>query len=288
MARDFPSFPQSQYLQTPGAVFQGMQYAVDPRRDEYYSGLLRKVPEVSQQSTATVTWGGDGDVFGVIIDGLAITALALTNDAISAAALNTAVQAYITAQGTALVASVSVLLNVVTVVFGDAVPHTFTALDSGTTSSVVDAEAVASASYARLVYGVGVTLDAGAGFSVIGPDIRPIAGATAGTDDLLGVIAYDFYGQQAAFAISAQGFDSAYLPPGPCYKVVKKGSVCVPWVGTLPTAAGASVYWINNPAAVADKNKFRSDANGAEADLVSAFIEGVIPELNLVRVNFDL
>jgi hypothetical protein len=288
MARNFPSSPQSLYLQTPGAVFQGFQYAVDPRRDEYLSGLLRRVTDVAQQSTATVTYGGDGDVFGVVIDGLAITALALTDDDTSAAALVTAVQAYIDTYGVELIASVAAVANVVTVVFADGLPHTFTALDSGTTSSVVDAEAVASATYARLTYGLGVTLDTGAGFSVIGPNIRPIMGAASGTSSLLGVIAYDFYGQQSADAITAQGYDPAFLIPGPCYKVIKKGSVVVPWVGTLPTAAGSNIYWINDPATLADKNKFRGDANGGEADLVSGFIEGTIPELNLVRVKFDL
>lgn len=288
MARNFPSSPQSQYLQTPGAVFQGFQYAVDPYRDEYLAGLLRKVTDVSQQSTATVTFGVNGDVFGVVVDGLAITALADTDDNTSAAALNTAIQTYITNFGTSLIASSAVLANAVTIVFGDALPHTVTALDSGTTSSVVVPELVAAASYARLTYGLGVTLDTGAGYSVIGPNIRPIRGAESGTDSLLGVITYDFYGQQSAFAIEAQGYDPAFLIPGPCYKVVKKGSVCVPWVGTLPTAAGSEVYWINDPAAADDKNKFRSDANGGEADLVSGFIEGTIPELNLVRVKFDL
>ena len=287
MARNFPSSPQSLYLQTPGAVFQGFQYAVDPRRDEYFSGLIRRVTDVAQQNTITVTYGGDGDVFGVVIDGLALVADALTNDDTSAAALDTAVQAYIDAYGVELLASVNSATNVVTLVFADGLPHTVTALDSGTTSSVV-AESVAPATYARLTYGLGVTLDTGAGYSTIGPNLRPIMGAASGTSSLLGVIAYDFYGQQSADAITAQGYDSDFLIPGPCYKVIKKGSVVVPWVGTLPTAAGSAVYWINDPATLADKNKFRSDANGGEADLVSGFIEGTIPDLSLIRVKFDL
>lgn len=287
MARNFPTGPQTQFYQAPGPLFQGAVYAHDPLRDEYLQGLIRNVTDVAQQNTSTVTFGVNGDVFGLVIDGLAITALADTDDNTSAAALDAAIQAYVTAYGTDLIASSSVLANVVTVVFGDALPHTVTALNSGTTSSVV-AETVAAVSYPRLSYGLGVCLDPNATFDETGPDLRAIVGAQSGSSVLLGVLAYDKAGQMSQYQIDALGFDQNYLAPVNPYKVVKRGSVVVPWVGTLPSAPGSSVYWINNPATLSHKNKFRSDANGGEADLVSAYVEGVIPDLNLVMVKFDL
>jgi hypothetical protein len=92
----------------------------------------------------------------------------------------------------------------------------------------------------------------------------------------------------SAFTVEQVGFDPDFLMPSKGYELVKKGSVVVPWVGTLPTGPTDQVFWINDPAVEADRGKFRSDANGGEADLVSAFVEGVIPEGNLVKVKFDL
>ncbi len=286
-ARTFPNGPQDAFYNIESPFLQGMQYAVDPQRDEIVSGLIRNVTEVAQQSTVTITDGADGDVFGVVIDGLAITTTALTSATIDGDRLKTAIDAYIATYGTALIASCASAVGVVTIVFGDYVPHTVTALDSGTTSSVI-ATSVASASYARLSYGVGVTLDTGAGFDLTGPSLRCIRGATGGSDVLAGVIAYDTGTQMSPYEIEALGFDPAYLAPINPYRVIRKGYVVVPWVGTLPTGPTSAVYWINAPATLSHKNKFRSDVNGGEADLVSAFVEGVLPDHNLVMVRFDL
>lgn len=287
MARTFPAGLQTQYLQAPGPLGQGQIYAHDPLRDEYLQGLILNPTQVAQENTITVTYGVDGDVFGVVIDGLAITAEAATNDDTSAAALDAAIQAYIDTHGTDLIASVDSATNVVTIVFADYVAHTVAALDSGTTSSVV-ATSEAAVSYARLLYGYGVTLDPNATFDTASPYLRPVVGAQGGTSVLAGVLAYSHGNAMPRYEIEALGFDPDYLAPLNPYVLVKKGSVQVPWVGTLPSAPGSSVYWINNPASAGDLNKFRSDANGGEADLVSAYVEGVVPDLNLVKVKFDL
>ena len=285
--RNFPTGAQSEFLVNHGPFFQGTRYAFDQTRDHLISGIIRSVTEVAETNTVTVTFGANGDVFGVVIDGLAITAVAATSDAVSAVALDAAIQSYIDTYGTSLVASVAVATNVVTVVFGDALPHSVTALNSGTTSSVV-AETVAAASYPRLNFGLGVTIDASAGFDLTGPDLRAIKAASSGSDTLLGVLAYDYGAQMSPYQITALGYEVGYLAPVNPYMVVAKGSVVVPWVGTLPTAPGAGVYWINAPATLADRGKWRSDANGGEADLVNGFVEGIIPDANLVKVYFDL
>lgn len=287
MARSFPAGLQTEYYQQPGPLQQGQIYAHDPLRDEFLQALILNPDQVAQENTATVTFGVNGDVFGITIDGLSILAVASTDDATSAAALDAAIQAYIDAYGTDLIASVDSATNVVTIVFGDYLPHTVTAFNSGTTSSVI-AETVPAVSYARLNFGLGVTLDPNATFDTQGPYLRAVVGAQDGSSVLAGVLAYDHGNAMSAYEIESLGFDPAYLAPVNPYKLVKKGSVIVPWVGTLPTAPGSSVYWINAPATASDLNKFRSDANGGEADLVSAFVEGVIPDSNLVKVKFDL
>lgn len=287
MARSFPTGLQTQYLQNPGPLAQGQIYAHDPLRDEVLQAVILNPIEVNQENTVTVTYGGDGDVFGVYIDGFALIAEADTDDDTSAAALDAAIRAYIDAYGTGLIASVEVTANVVTFAFADGLAHTVTEFESGTTTLAV-AQTVDPVSYARLNFGLGVCLDPSATFDMQGPNLRAVTGAQDGSSVLAGVLAYDHGNAMTPYEIEALGYDPAYLAPQNPYKLVKKGSVIVPWVGTLPTAPGSAVYWINNPATASHKNKFRSDANGGEADLVSAFVEGVIPDSNLVKVKFDL
>lgn len=287
MARNFPTGLQTQFYPHPGPLAQGQIYANDPVRDEYLQALILNPTQVAQENTATVTFGVNGDVFGVTIDGLSILAVADTSDDLSAAALDAAIQAYIDAYGTDLIAAVDSATNVVTFSFGDYLDHVVAAYDSGTTSSVI-AETAAAVSYARLNYGLGVCLDSSATFDTQGPGLRAVTGAQSGSSVLAGVLAYSHGNAMPASEIEALGFDPDYLAPLNPYLLVKKGSVIVPWIGTLPTAPGSAVYWINDPATASHKNKFRSDANGGEADLVSAFVEGVIPESNLVKVKFDL
>jgi hypothetical protein len=286
MARNFPTGLQTQFLQQPGPLAQGQTYAHDPMRDEYLQGLILRPADVSQSNTVTVTYGSAGN-FGVMIDGLAIVAAAATNSDTSAANLDAAIQAYIDAYGTDLIASVDSATNVVTIVFGDALPHTVTPLNTGTTTSIV-AQVQAAVSYARLNFGLGVCLDPAATFDVQGPNLRAVVGAQSGSSVLAGVLAYSHGNAMPAYQLEALGYDPRYLAPLNPYLLVRKGSVIVPWVGTLPTAPNSAVYWINDPATASHKNKFRSNANGGEADLVSAFVEGVIPESNLVKVKFDL
>ena len=285
MARSFPTGLQDAFFQQPGPLFQGAIYAHDPLRDLYLQGLIRPVTSVSQAFTVAVTYGSDGN-FGFSIDGLFIPAAASVDSDTSAAALNTAIQDYIATFGTALIASSSVLANVVTVVLADDASHTLGELETGTTTLVVD-ETVAAASYAKLVYGLGVCLDTVTGFDLSAPNLRAIRGPTGGSDVLLGVLGYEMR-QSSEFQRLALGYDAAFLPPLNPYRVVAKGSIVVPWVGTLPTGPSSAVYWINDPATLSQRGKFRSDANGGEADLVSGFVEGIIPEANLVKVKFDL
>jgi hypothetical protein len=285
MARSFPTGLQDLFLQTPGPLQQGAQYAHDPLRDLYLNGIIRQVDSVSQEFSIAVTYGSAGN-FGFTIDGLAIVAAASVDSDTSAAALNTAIQAYITAYGTDFIASSSVVGNDVAVVMADDEDHTIGEIETGTTTIVIT-DTEDAASYAKLTYGLGVTLDEVTGFDLSAPYLRAIRGATSGSDELIGVLGYELR-QSSAFQRLALGYGELYLPPGNPYRLIVKGSVVVPWVGTLPTGPSSSVYWINDPATLSQRGKFRSDANGGEADLVSGFIEGVIPELSLVKVKFDL
>jgi len=284
--RNFPVGPQTEFYNAAGPLFQGVRYAVDPYRDSVVSGLIRNVTEVPQINTATVTYGSAGNV-GVVIDGFAITAVAAVDSNTTAAAIDAAFEAYFTTYGRSVIASAVTATNVVTITFADAFPHTVTALDSGTTTIAI-ASSQAAASYSRLNFGLGVTTDTGGGFDLTGPSLRCIRGATGGSDVLLGVLAYDIGTQMSDYQVTALGFESGYLAPVNPYMVITKGSVVVPWVGTLPTGPSSAVYWINAPATLSQRGKFRSDANGGEADLVSAYVEGVIPDANLVKVRFDL
>src|SRR5690606_11212535 len=169
MARSFPTGLQTQYLQNPGPFAQGQIYAHDPLRDEFLQALILNPTEVNQENTVTVTYGGDGDVFGVYIDGFAIIAEADADDDTSAAALDAAIQAYIDAYGTDLIAEVDSATNVVTLSFADGLAHTVTEFESGTTTLVI-AQTVDPVSYARLNFGLGVCLDPNATFDTQGPN----------------------------------------------------------------------------------------------------------------------
>ena len=136
---------------------------------------------------------------------------------------------------------------------------------------------------------MGATLDPGADFSVIGPNLRAIAAAVDATSVLEGVLGFEPSTMNSRYTVEAAGFDPDALLPKKAYDLVRKGQVVVPWVGALPDPSNLrDVYWINDPASEDDRGKFRSDANGGEAVLVTAEIEGILPGSTLVKVKFDL
>lgn len=290
--RIWPNGPQTQYFYQPGALYQGLRYAHDARRDYWLSGYIRDVAPVSAVYDITVTWGADGDGIGFLFDGVTITASALTDDATSAQALQTAVAAYAAANPDVLSDVSAVVGNAFSVTFADALAHDVPLAGFATgTSAVAQAIDTAAETYARLQYGLGVTLDPGADLSLLGPNLRAVTMAVDASSELLGVLSFEPSTMNSEFTVDAAGYDPTALLPGRAYEVTQKGSVVMPWVGTLPTLGAASpVFWINDPAVNDDRGKFRSDANGGEAVDVSASatVEGLIPGGNLVKLKLDI
>ena len=289
--RIWPNGPQTQYFYQPGALYQGTRYAHDARRDYWLSGYIRDVPPVSAVYDVTVTWGVDGDAIAFTFDGVSVPALALTDDPISAGELQTAVAAYAAANPDVLSAVGAVAGNVFPVTFADALAHDVPAAGFATgTSAVAQAITTPAETYGRLQYGLGVTLDPGADLSLLGTNLRPITMAIDASSQLLGVLSFEPSTMNSEFAVEAAGYDPTALLPGRAYEVTQRGSVVVPWVGTLPTLGAASpVFWINAPASNDDRGKFRSDANGEAIDVsASASVEGLLPGGNLVKLKLKL
>ena len=290
--RIWPNGPQTQYFYQPGALYQGVRYAHDARRDYWFSGYIRDVAPVSAVYDLAVTWGADGDAIAFSFDGVAGPTLALTDDPTSAGELQTAVAAYAAANPDVLSAVGAIVGNSFPVTFADALAHDVPAAGFATgTSAVAQTLNTAAETYARLQYGLGVTLDAGADLSLLGPNLRAVTMAVDASSELLGVISFEPSTMNSEFAVDAAGYDPTALLPGRAYEVTQRGSVVVPWVGALPTLGAASpVFWINDPAVNDDRGKFRSDANGGEAVDVStvATVEGLLPGGNLVKLKLSL
>lgn len=280
----FPTTAQTTYVRTPQEGFAGQRYATDAVRDELMSGMVVPITDVSQVTTAQVSFNAT-DVLGLYIDGALYITTSDTSNDITGDAWITDNGANLVANGTLSVTPTNDGAGLITLTFADAEAHTVTAYAPATATFTPIANTATAASTEVIVWGQGICLDETYP-DLISEHSMAIRLPASGSDLLKGVLAYTAVNNYPSGLSSQIGASSAGVMPGIMLQVVRKGRVIVEIVGTMP-AKGDSLFWINNPADPDDLGKFRIDANGGEADAVEgSFVEGIIPGRNLAKVFF--